>query len=451
LRLALRRRLSGVAAGLLIGALAACAPKAVAVPTGAPRHPEFVFPASPESVPAELRARIERGWQYLQSDDFRSAQREFSTVLSRQAAFAPAETAMAYVELARKNEKDAVERFDRALKSNAAYVPALVGRGQALLELQRDAEALASFEAALTADPSLIELKSRVDVLRFRATQAMLHRAKAAVDAGRIDEARAAYEQAIAASPDSAFLYRELAAVEQRAGQSDRALEGYRKAAQLDPTDARSLAAVASILEERGDVIAALASYERARTIDPSEVSEADLARIRGKVAVAKLPAQYRAIPSATSVTKADVAALIGVRLEALVARARPSQAIITDIRGHWAERWIIPVVRAGIMELPANYRFQPGSAVRRGDLALIVSRVLTLIATVHPEAARKWQGARLRIADVPAGHLSYPAVSAAVASEVMPLDGGAFQLLRAVTGAEALDVTARLEALARP
>ena len=441
-----------MAAGLLIGALAACAPKIAAVPTtGPPRHPEFVFPASPASVPAELRARIERGWQYLQADDFRSAQREFSTVLSRQAAFAPAETAMAYIELARKNEKDAVERFDRALKSDAAYVPALVGRGQALLELQRDAEALASFEAALAADPSLTELESRVDVLRFRATQAMLQRAKAAVDAGRIDEARAVYEQAIAASPDSAFLYRELAAVEQRAGRSDRALEGYRKASQLDPTDARSLAAVATILEAQGDVIAALASYERARTIDPSEVSEADLARIRGKVAVSRLPAQYRAIPSATTVTKADVAALIGVRLEALVARARPSQAIITDIRGNWAERWITPVVRAGIMELPANYQFRPGSAVRRGDLALTVSRVLTLIATVHPDAATKWQGARLRIADVPAGHLSYPAVSAAVASGVMPLDGGAFHLLRVVSGAEALDVTARLEALARP
>jgi S-layer homology domain len=139
------------------------------------------------------------------------------------------------------------------------------------------------------------------------------------------------------------------------------------------------------------------------------------------------------------------------VRLETLVARARPSQAIITDVRGNWAEHWITSVVRAGIMELPANYQFQPGSSIRRGELAVIISRVLTLIASVHPEAAAKWQGARLRIADVPAGHLSYPAVSAAVASGVMPLDGGAFHLLRAVTGAEALDVTARLEALARP
>jgi tetratricopeptide (TPR) repeat protein len=297
----------------------------------------------------------------------------------------------------------------------------------------------------------LTELKGRVDVLRFRATQARLERAKAASDAGRLDEARAAYQQAIDASPESAFLYRELAAVEQRAGRLDRALDGYRKASELDPSDARSLAAIGSILEGQGDVIAALASFERARAIDPSEVADADLARVRGKAAVSKLPDQYRAIPTADSVTKGDIAALIGVRLETLVAQARPSQAIITDIRGHWAERWITPVVRAGIMETLANYQFQPRTQIRRGDLALIVSRVLTLIATVRPEAAAKWKGARLKISDVSPAHLSYPAVSAAVASGVMPLDGGAFHLLRPVSGAEAIDVAARVEALSRP
>ncbi|MGH9384698.1 MAG: tetratricopeptide repeat protein [Vicinamibacterales bacterium] len=441
----------GAVIGLLIAAAVACAPKAAPVVTGAPRHPDFIFPASPEGTPADLTALIDRGWQYLQADDVRSAQREFTAVLSRRTGFAPAETAMAYAELAKNSEQAAVERFDRAIKSEGRYVPALIGRGQALLELGRDTDALVSLEAALAADPSLTVLRPRVDVLRFRATQAMLERAKSAANAGRMDEARSVYEQAIAASPDSAFLYRELAAVEQRAGRLDRALEGYQKAAQLDPTDARSLAAAASILEEQGDIIAALASYERARNLDASEVSDADLARIRGKAALTTLPEPYRAIPSSSGITKGDMAALIGVRLESLVVRARPSQIIITDIRGHWAERWITAVVRAGIMETLANYQFQPASRVRRGDLALIISRVLTLIASVRPDVAARWKGAMVRISDVPAGHLSYPAVSAAVASGVMPLEAGAFQLLRVVTGAEALDVTARLEALTRP
>ncbi len=96
---------------------------------------------------------------------------------------------MGYLSVARSDEKEAITRFERALQADASYVPALIGRGRVLLELDRDAEALASFEAALAKDPSLTELRSRVDVLRFRAVQDLLAKAKAATDARRWDEA----------------------------------------------------------------------------------------------------------------------------------------------------------------------------------------------------------------------------------------------------------------------
>ncbi len=124
--------------------------------------------------------------------------------------------------------------------------------GRRLLELDRAGDALASFEAALAKDASLTDLRSRVDVLRFRATQDMLARAKAAAEARRWEEAKAAYQQAIAASPESAFLYRDLANVERQAGQLADALEHYRRAVQLDPTDAKSLAAIGDDPRETG-------------------------------------------------------------------------------------------------------------------------------------------------------------------------------------------------------
>lgn len=418
---------------------------------GAPRHPDFVLPVSPEGAPADQVARISRGWQWLQLDDFRNAEREFAAALKQQPAFHPAETAMAYLSIARGNEKDAATRFERALQSDPAYVPALIGQGQVLLEMDREADALARFEAALAKDPSLTDLKNRIDLLRFRATQQMLGRAKSAADARRFDEAAAAYRQAIAASPDSGFLYRELASVEQKAGQADHALEHYRKAVELDAGDARSHAGIGAILESRGDVLAAIASYERARAIDASEVPETVMARLRGAAALARLPAEYRGIPDRAQVARADIAALIGVRLEALLARAQPRQVIITDIRGHWAQPWIGPVVRSGVMDTLPNYEFDPSRQVRRNELATTVSRLLSLIAATKPELAKKWQGARVVIGDVGSTHLSYPAASIAVASGVMPLVAGNFELLRAVTGAEALEIISRVEALARP
>ena len=433
--------------------IAACAPRPLPpspAPT-APLHPEFVFPAVPVGTPEAHANLVQVGWLYLQANNLRTAEQSFLELLKRRPAFPPAETGLGYVELADRDAKDAVGRFDRALQMSPDYVPALVGRGQALLELNRDAEALASFESALKLDPSLKDLQRRIELLRFRALQDSLARAKAATDAARWDEARAAYTQAIAASPESSFLYRDLGLVERKAGDTAAALEHFRKAVALDPNDARAHAQIGAILEEQDDASGALAAYETAAAIDPSEVPEEALARLRERAALAKLPAEYRAIATTPNVTRADIAALIGVRLAPLVVEARPRQVVVTDIRNNWAQQWIIPVVRAGIMDTQPNYTFQPAGRVRRGDLAQTVSRVLGLIAARHPARAKRWQGTAPKIADVSPGHLSYPAVSQAVASGVMPLENGGFHLLRPISGAEAADVVGRLEALAKP
>ncbi|MGE3491403.1 MAG: tetratricopeptide repeat protein [Vicinamibacterales bacterium] len=440
-------------ASLLLGGvvLAACAPKAPPALVGAPKYPDFMFPVAPDGTQAAQLARLDRGWQYLQLNDLRNAEREFASALKQQASFYPADAAMAYTLLARGNEADALTRFDRALAADASYVPALVGRGRVLLEMDRVGDALASFETALKLDPSLTDLKGRIDVLRFRATQDMLERAKAAADGRRWDDARAAYQRAIAASPDSPFLYRELASVEQKAGNAAAALDTYRKAVELDVNDARSWAAIGALLEANDDVVGALSAYERARAADLAEVPDSVMARVRARAALMKLPAEYRGIPANPGVARGEIAALIGIRLEALVARARTRQLIITDVRGHWAQQWINAVARAGIMDPLPNYEFQPGQRVRRGELALTVSRLLGLVGAAKPELLKKWQATKVAINDVPPGHLSYPYVSQAVAAGVMSLTGGNFDLLRNVSGAEAIEIIGRVEALARP
>jgi hypothetical protein len=196
--------------------------------------------------------------------------------------------------------------------------------------------------------------------------------------------------------------------------------------------------------------VGALAAVETARSLDPSVVPPSTWQRLRDRAVALKLPPEYGSIPTSPQVTRADVAALLGVRLETLVGQARPRQVVVTDVRGHWAQPWIMAVVQAGIMDPLATYQFDPSGVVRRDDLARTVSRVLSLIAALRPEVARRWESARLEVSDVAPTHLSYPAVSMAAASGVMPLDNGAFGLLRPVTGAEAAEIVGRLQALAR-
>ncbi len=434
-----------VGALLLAAVAASCAPPPVVVPMPTVlAHPEFVYPAAPPGTPAATIERLDRGWRLLQSNDAAAAAREFDLLIRAAANFAPALAGHGYAELARGRHDEAVAAFDRATAA-APYAPALVGRGLAQLAAGRDAAALDSFAAALAADPALPDVAGRIETLRVRQLQDRVTRAERAAAAERWDDARAAYRAAIAASPESAFLYRDLARVELRAGQDDAALEQARQALALDDDDARAHLVVGEVLDRRDDVAGALAAYERAAAIDPTPAAGAAIARLRERARIASLPPQYHAIAATPQATRADLAALLGVHLGARLAAAPQRQLVVTDVRGHWAQPWIEATARAGAMEVFSNYTFQPGALLRRGEVADVVSRVLAL---GDPAAVAAWDRADVAFSDVPAGHLAHPAVRRAVASGVMRLEGGTFRLLQPVSGADLTAIVARLAAV---
>lgn len=435
--------------------VSACAPKLAPAPVViAPKFTDFMRPEVPSSMAdSPAAASASRGWSFLQAGDLRTAEREFAAALKTLPAFYPAETSLGYLELARKDPKAALPHFDRALELNTQHddVAAYLGKAQSLLALNRESEALTALEGALAADPSQTELARRVEVLKFRNVEQGLGRARDAARAGRLDEASQAYATAIAGSPDSAFLYRELAAVERQKGDADAALGHFRKAAELDPGDAKTLGQIGELLEDRSDFDGAIKAYEVAAALEPSADLDRRLEGARAKAALTHLPAEYRAIDQAAQITRADLAALIGIRLGGLLTSARRSDAApITDVRNNWAAAWIMPVARAGVMEPFANHAFQPRIVVRRTELAQAAARLLARIATQNPARAKGWETARLKFSDLSPSHLAYPAASVAIASGVMKTGpDNSFQPSRAVTGQEAIEAIARIDALA--
>jgi tetratricopeptide (TPR) repeat protein len=442
-----------VASFLLLLLTAACAPKAVPLPTvSSPRFPDFIAPVVPAAFATTAAAGLQvRGWTFLQAGDLKNAEREFAIAVKSSPDFYPAEVGLAYVDLAEREYREALTRFDRVLDRQPAEPAALVGLGEANLGLNREADALRAFEAAVAADPLLTEIARRVEVLKFRVAEQRLADARAAAAAGRADDAVRAYSAAIESSPASAFLYRELAVVERQRGDDVSALRHFRAALDIDPMDASSLVGIGEILEAQGDFEAAAKTYEDAQAIEPTPELRAKLEAVRARAELARLPAEYRAIESAPQVTRADLAALIGVRLTSLLqADARADAEPITDVRGDWAAPWILLVSRAGVMQPFANHTFQPRAVIRRIDLAEAAQRVLARIAAANPLLARTWQSARVQFSDMAPTHLAYPAASAAVASGVLAtLPDGSFQPSRIVTGAEATQTVRRLEELA--
>ena len=432
--------------------VSACAPKVVPVPTvTTPKYPEFTQPPVPPAFAnSPIADALSRGWAYLQTGDLKTARREFSIALAVSPAFYPAETSLGYLELAQKDPNAALPHFDRALERAHNDVPALLGRGQALVSLNRENDARVAFEAALAADPSLSDVRRRVEVLRFRGVEQNIARARQFARQGKIDEALEAYTNAIASSPESPFLYREVAALERQKGNTDAAIADFRKAVALDPADARSLAQIGEILEGRDDLDGADKAYSESLALEPNAEVEKRRDVVRERLAEAKLPAEYRALDQAPQVTRGDLAALIGIKLGPLLTNTRRDGVLITDTRNHWAALWILAVARAGVMEPYANHAFQPRTVVRRTDLAQVVARLLTKIGALHPNQAKTWTAARLKFSDLPASHLAYVPASAAVAAGVLTLaPESAFQPSRPVSGAEAIEAVAKLESLA--
>lgn len=447
-----RRAALAIVALALAASCAKTRPVLPAAVGGAPTYADFVYPAAaPDLAPPDVQERHATAWQFLQAGDARSAEREFNAVLERLPDFYPAEAGLGYAGLAKKDAAGALGHFDKALSRNAGYAPALAGKGEALLALGRTGAALEAFQGAIDADASLTPLRSRVDVLKFREVQRYVEGARKAADAGKADEARTAYLAAIAASPSSGFLYRELAAVELRSDDRQSALIHAEQAVALDPSDARALMLIAEIREANGEWSKAADAYASVHAVEPSDATAVKADRMREKAAFEAMPAEYRAIHAAPAVTRAQLASLLGVKLEALLRRARASStAVMTDVRGSWALPWIHAVTRAGVMAPFPNHTFQPGGIVRRGDLAQAVSRVLDLIAAEKPRIAARWRDPRPRFSDLAPTHLSYPAVARSVSAGILaPLEQDAFQLLRPVSGAEARDAVSKLEALA--
>lgn len=442
-----------VARAVLAVALAAAAGCAARTPPPLPsvlRHPEFVLPAAPVEV-AGLPGveRLDPAWRYLQNDDLTSAEREYSQALSRSPGLYPALAGAAYVALARRDHQRALTRFDAVLRTAPRYAPAHVGRGQALLGAGRNDEALAALEAALVADPALTDVARRVEVLRLRALQDAVATARTAAAAGRLDDARRIFGRALEASPDSAFLYRELGVLERRAGQVDPALEHIRRATALDGGDRDAQIQLGELLELREDFEGAEAAYLRAADIEPGEEVDRRLAAVRQRARDARLPPEFRAIPASPSLTRGGLAALVGVRLQPVLPALPERQVVTTDVTGHWAAPWIARVSATGLVEAFENHTFQPDAPMRRADVAAVVRQVLLALSAERPDVRARLAD-RPAVADMASGHLSYPAVAAAVASGVMPLQpDGRFDANRTATGAEGIEIVDRLRALA--
>ncbi len=436
----------------LVGAAACTATPPPAMPA-TPAYPDVPALVVPPSVAAsgDTLARHDAGWRRLQSDDLRGAARDFTAALDRAPGFYPAQAGLGYVALLERRFDDAGQWFSEVLAIDATYVPALSGRVEAALSADDGVAAIRALEQWVTVAPDgeqQDDLRARLDVLRLRSGQAELASAGAARRDGRFDEAQAALERARAMTPGSGVVLRELARVEIARGAFDAAEAAIREAVEADAGDPESHAVLGEVLEAEGRFRDASAAYARAVRLDPRREWTERVEALTRRADLAGLPIEYREIPAASTLSRGQLAAMLGIRLQDPLERAPQRAAVVlTDINGHWASPWIVAVTRAGLMEAMPNHTFQPAGLVTRADLARAVWRAIQIFGTARAANLDEWRSSRPTIVDVPRTHLAYDAVAAAVASGALSMgDNGRFGPNLPVTGAEAGAAFARLE-----
>jgi tetratricopeptide (TPR) repeat protein len=433
-------------AGALTLAVASVLVASCARPPAAPQPPEggeYLFPSWPagELQPDQER-RLNKAWRSLLAGDATAAERELQKVLQRDPGLVPASTALAYARLAQGRIAEAARGFQEVLRRRTDYVPAVAGAAQAAQRAGDSEGALRLYQRAQSLAPEDPLLRRRLAEVRLQITEKRVADARAAMQAGRADEAVAQYRAALEAAPEVAGLRLELATLLVDRGDKAAAVD----VLQGDPTqDRQVLLHLGDLLIELKEYDRALEAYRRLLARDPRDDEALRRSQeIRQALELAQMPEEYRAIAAAPRISRAELAALLAVKLTALSRVPAGPPRVAIDISGSWAREHIIKALGLDLMEVYPNHTFQPGAMVRRGELARAVARVLDLL---------KWPPAPTpALSDMTASNLFHASAARAVAAGLMELSpSGAFEAWRPVSGQEAVDVIEGLIRLVGP
>jgi tetratricopeptide (TPR) repeat protein len=423
----------------VVAALLAAGACAHPSPDRLPASEDYVFPAARpgELQPAEAAA-VEKAWRLVLTGDASGAERAFRRLLIGHPGLLPAEAGLAYARLRAGRLGEAGNGFDAAVARRPEYLPALMGAA-AVAARQGDLDrALDFYRRALASEPTEARAKRRVAEIKLQLTERRVAQARKALDGGDTAGATEAYRRALDAAPEVAGLRLALAELLLADGGAKEAVEVLAG----DPAgDRQTRLRLAEMLSGLGEYRRALETLELVLAKDPRDAEARMRAReAREALTLSELPEEYRRIPTASRLSRAELAALVCINVTAL-ARLPPGEPkVAVDIAGSWARNHIARVLALDVMDLFPNHTFEPGLAVRRGELARAAARVLDLL------------GVRARPGSPPVdmapANVAFAAALRVVGAGLMELSAeGAFEPSRPVTGREGLDV---VEALGR-
>jgi tetratricopeptide (TPR) repeat protein len=415
-------------------AAGACA-KQIHLPV--PESEDYLFPAPAAGELSSQQAdALRRAWVDVMAGDAASARRRLQPL--RRGDRPSVEAVLAFAELRAGRAEEAERGFASVLAHAPLSVPALVGAGSTAAHKGDLDAALGYYKRAASAAQGDAVVRKRLGALKLQVTERHMSRAQVALEGSDLPTAISEYRLALDAAPEVTGVRLDLADLLRKAGDTGAAVAVLAS----DPGGERQVKLrLAALLADSEQLEQALAVYRELLARDPADAAaRAGEATARERLEASLMPEEYRQIAGATQLTRADLAALLVVRVKALRRVAPGDPQVAIDISGSWAREQILSALTLGVMDVYSNHTFQPGATVRRIDLARAAGRVLERLG--WPRAAAPVP------VDMPRSHLDYDAVQHVLGAGLMSLTpGGAFEPWRPVSGPEA---KAMVDALAR-
>jgi tetratricopeptide (TPR) repeat protein len=356
-----------------------------------------------ESVLDTPEYHYNQGKKYLDKDDLANATREFNEAKSLKANFAPAYEGLALVDISQKNYTEADKNIKKALSEDGDWVPAEVARG-------RWYSVQGKFEKAVD------ELKDAVD---------------------DVDGSKSKFDKK-AVKMDALY---QLGDAYKGWGKYIEAQTTFQKILEIDNTNVKASAAIKELAEYQAAV--AGQSPELKKIAQQKEVTRADVAVLF----VTELPLEkiFRKSPRKDAMTFTPPSG--GIMGKKETAPTAPT-AVAADVPdNHWAKSFIDQALQTGIIEKFPDETFRPDATVNRGEFAKLIEHFLVK-AYDDPGIETQFFGSVSPFSDILNTAPVFNAVMQVSSRGIMPgYEDGTFQILKAVSGPEALNIIRNLKA----
>jgi tetratricopeptide (TPR) repeat protein len=356
-----------------------------------------------ESVLDTPEYHYNQGKKYLDKDDLANALREFNEAKSLKANFAPAYEGLSVVNILEKNFEQAEKNIDKSLSEDGDWVPAVVARGRLYAAKEKWEDSIEEFEDALD---DINDSKSKFDKKSVRM-DALYHMGGSYREWGKYIEAQTTFQKILA----------------------------------IDNTNVKASKAIKELAEYQAAV--AGQSPELQKIARQKEVTRSDVAVLF----VTELPLEkiFRKSPRKQAIQfKAPEGGIMGKKEDEGMAK-RTLPADVPD--NHWARSFIEEALQTGIIEVFPDETYRPEEKVNRAEFAKLIEHFLVK-AWDDKKLETEFFGSTSPFADVLNTAPVFNSVMVVSTRGIIPgFEDGTYGPLKAVSGAESLNIIRRLKA----